>query len=120
MNQLAKWLPLVLATGTLFGADPTLKVSEADARKAAIVKPAPEYPSAAQQFKISGRVELEAIVAEDGSVEDVRPLKGNPLLTKAGAAALKKWRFTPFQEDGKPARASISIGFDFKLTAPGS
>jgi protein TonB len=112
---LAKWLLFVLAAGTLFGADPTLKVSEGDARKAAVVKPAPEYPSAAQQLRISGRVELEAIVTEDGSVEEVRPVRGNPLLTKAGATALKKWRFTAFQEDGKPARALVSISFDFKI-----
>ncbi len=115
MNLLPKWLLLVVAAGTLFGADPTLKVEEADARKAATAKPAPEYPPAAQQLRISGRVELEAIVAEDGGVEEVRLLKGNPLLTKAGATALKKWRFTPFQEDGKAARALVSISFEFKL-----
>lgn len=115
MNPSIKWLPLLLAAGSLFGADPTLKVSEADAKKAAVAKPAPEYPQAAQQLRISGRVELEAIVAEDGSVEEVRPLKGNPLLTKAGATALKKWRFTPFQEDGKPARALVDMSFEFKL-----
>ena len=115
MNPTAKWSLLVLAAAALFAADPTLKVSEADARKAAIVKPAPEYPRAAVQLRISGRVELEAIVAEDGSVEDARPLKGNPLLTQAGVTALKKWRFTAFQEDGKPARALVSISFEFKL-----
>ena len=90
---LTRWLLLVLAAGTLFGADPTLKVSEADAKKAATVKPAPDYPRAAAQLRISGRVELEAIVAEDGSVEDVRPVKGNPLLTQAGATALEEVAF---------------------------
>lgn len=115
MNPLTRWLLMVLAAGALFGADPTLKVGEADARKAATVKATPEYPATAAQLRISGRAELEAIIAEDGSVEDVRPVKGNPLLTKAGVAALKKWHFTPFQEDGRPARALVSIGFDFKL-----
>jgi len=115
MGSFAKWLLLVLAAGALFAADPTLKVAEADARKAATAKPAPDYPPAAQQLRIGGRVELEAIVAEDGTVEEARPVKGNPMLTKAGAAALKKWRFTPFQEDGKPARALVSISFEFKL-----
>jgi TonB family protein len=115
VNPLTRWLLLVLAAGALFGADPTLKVSEADARKAATVRVTPDYPPAAVQLRIMGRAELEAIVAEDGGVEEVRPVKGNPLLTKAGAAALKKWHFTPFQEDGKPARALVSIGFDFKL-----
>ena len=115
MNSLSMWLLLALAAGSLFAADPTLKVGEADARKAATAKPPPDYPSAAQQLRIVGRVELDAIVAEDGSVEEVRPVKGNPLLTKAGATALKKWRFTPFQEDGKPARAMVSISFEFKL-----
>ena len=115
MTWLTRWLLLTLAVGALFAADPALKVAEADARKAATVKPMPDYPPAAQQLKIVGRVELEAIVGEDGSVEEVRPLRGNPMLTRAGAAALKKWRFTPFQEDGKPVRALVSISFEFKL-----
>ena len=115
MISLTRWLLLGLAAGALLAADPALKVSEADARKAATTKPPPEYPRAAAQLRIAGRVELEAIVAEDGSVEDVRPVRGNPLLTQAGVTALKKWRFTPFQEDGKAARALISISFEFKL-----
>jgi hypothetical protein len=35
-------------------------------------------------------VEVEAVVAEDGSVEQVNPGGGNPGLTGAAAAAVKK------------------------------
>jgi len=108
---------MVLAAGMLFAADPTLKVVEVDARKAATAKPAPDYPPIAKQLKLLGRIELEAIVAEDGSVEKVRPVRGNPVLTQAGVDALKKWRFTPFQEDGKPVRAVVSISFEFTEAA---
>lgn len=119
MTLLTGSVLLLLAAGALCAADPTLRVSEADARKAATVKPPPDYPPFARQLKLLGRVELEAVVTEDGKVESVRPVKGNPVLTQAGADALKKWKFTPFQEDGKPARAVISIGFEFTEAAHG-
>jgi len=113
VRPVTRWLLLAVAAGALFAADPTLKVNEADARKAATAKTVPDYPPIARQLKLLGRIELEAIVADDGKVETVRPVKGNPVLTQAGVEALKKWKFTPFQEDGKPARAVISISFEF-------
>ena len=60
-------------------------------------KVAPEYPPFAKQLKIEGAVELEALVAENGTVEQVNILSGNSALTKAAADALKKWKFTPFR-----------------------
>jgi protein TonB len=86
----------------------------AEAVKAATVKPSPEYSAIARQMKVSGRVEVEITVAPSGEVESVRALSGNPLLTTSAIAAVKKWKFTPFTENGAAAKAVIALSFDFK------
>jgi TonB family protein len=95
-------------------AEPSVRIKEAEAKKCALVRPMPVYPAVARQLNLAGRVEMEAIIAEDGSVEEARGVLGNPVLTKAAAEALKKWHFTPFQENGKPVRVVASLSFEFK------
>ena len=104
---------LLLAAMGLLAADPSLRISESEAKKAAVQKPAPEYPMMARQLKVAGKVNLEVVIAEDGSVAEVRIVSGNPILTKPSAEAVKKWRFRPFQSDGKPAPAIASLSFEF-------
>jgi TonB family protein len=102
-------LLIAFAAAQVFAASPELRVSDTDARKAAIEKRLPAYPAAAKQLRISGKVELEAIIGTDGHVEEVKFLAGNPLLTKAGVDALKAWKFNPFT-----LRAAAILSFDFR------
>jgi protein TonB len=106
----------VILLATAWGAsaaDTTLRIAEAEGKKAAIEKPAPEYPLVARQLKVIGKVSLEATVTVDGQVSDIRIVSGNPILTKPAAEALKKWRFKPFKEDGKPVAAVVTLSFEF-------
>jgi protein TonB len=97
------------------GQDAPKKVSRSSGLNAAVEKVSPEYPAAARQLKIEGTVELEALVAENGTVEQVNIVSGNSALTKAAADALKKWKFTPFiAADGKAFRALVPVSFEFK------
>ncbi len=68
----------------------------------------------ARQLKLSGRVELQVTIGTSGLVESVRPLAGNPLLVECGVAAVKRWKFTPFMQDGVPASAVTTLSFEFK------
>lgn len=92
-----------------------VRLSDTQAKQAAVVKVTPEYPAMARQMRLSGRVELEATIDTEGNVEKVQVISGNPLLSSAAVAALKKWKFNPVVEDGKPIRAIASVAFDFKL-----
>ena len=75
----------------------------------------PEYPVIARQLKIEGAVELEAIVAENGVVEKVNIVSGNPVLTRPASDAVKKWKFAPFTSDGKPVKAAVPVSLSFKM-----
>jgi TonB family protein len=109
------FLVLALSLATAAFAQDMKKVSKAEALSAATLKPQPEYPANAKQFKVSGKVNLEAVVTESGTVEAVNILDGNPMLTRAAADALKKWKFTPFTADGKPVKTVAPVAFDFVL-----
>lgn len=55
-------------------------------------KVTPEYPVIARTARISGTIELHAIIATDGSVKEVRYVSGPPLLMAAAMEAVKQWR----------------------------
>jgi len=108
-------LPAFLLTAMVLAQEPAKKVSNSEANGAAVTKVSPDYPAIAKQLKIQGVVELEAIVSETGAVEKVNIVSGNPVLTKPAVEALKKWKFNPFQADGKAVKVLAQINMSFKL-----
>jgi TonB family protein len=56
-----------------------------------------EYPQAAIDDDISGRVELEATLGAGGAVQAVRVLSGPEELRDAALASVRKWTFLPTQ-----------------------
>jgi protein TonB len=89
------------------------RITPGEALSAAVTKVQPEYPVMAKQLKITGSVELDVTIGENGSVETVTPVSGNPVLTKPAADALKKWKFKPFSQDGSPVKAQAAIKISF-------
>jgi len=78
-------------------AEDVKKISTEEAMSALVSKVAPEYPPLAKQLKLSGSVEVQANIDEDGTVGDVATVSGNPVLAKAVVEAVKKWKFKPFK-----------------------
>jgi periplasmic protein TonB len=100
---------------TSFGLRAEVRVAGDEAMKAVVQKTPPEYPAMAKQMRIGGHVEVDVTIDSEGNVQEVKVSSGNALLTPAVIGAVKKWKFTPFTENGTPARAVASLGFDFKL-----
>ena len=113
--RLQNWITLAafctMLAGNLFA---DIRVTAADAIKAATSKPAPAYSPVARQMKVSGHVEVEAVIATDGNVESAKAVNGNPLLTQSAVQAVQKWKFTPFTANGEPTKAVVRLSFDFK------
>ena len=101
-----------LALSTFANAE--IHVPMGGALKAAVNKPQPEYSSIAKQMRVSGNVEIEVTIGTDGTVDQVKAVSGNPLLTSSATTAVKKWKFTPFQADGQPTKAVTTLSFTFK------
>lgn len=106
---------LLLLAAAAGSAQEPKKVSKTEGMNAATTKVQPEYPAIAKQLKISGEVELEALVSESGTVEKVNIVSGNPVLTRPAADAVKKWKFAPFTADGKTVKALVPLSLNFHM-----
>lgn len=80
-----------------------------------IEAPKPIYPDEAKRQKIEGRVTVEIVIGEDGNVISARPRSGHELLQGAAKEAALKARFKPTLVDGKPAKVSGAMTYDFEL-----
>ncbi len=75
----------------------------------------PVYPPLARQARVSGAVLLKAIIAADGSVEQLTVVSGHPLLIQAAVAAVQQWRYKPTLLNGKAVPVSTQIEVRFAL-----
>ncbi len=73
----------------------------------------PVYPPEALAQKLHGTVVLQAVVGRDGSVEDVKLVRGYFLLGRAAIAAVKQWRFQPYNVNGHAASTQTTITINF-------
>jgi TonB family protein len=76
---------------------------------------APPYPQQARAYHISGSVVLDATIAVDGSLREVKLVSGQPPLAEAAATAVRQWRYSPELLNGKPVEVQERITIVFKL-----
>jgi TonB family protein len=76
----------------------------------------PEYPPLAKQARIQGVVHLQAIIAKDGTVADLKVISGHPLLIAAALEAVKTWVYQTTLLNGEPVEVSTQIDVNFTLS----
>ena len=77
--------------------------------------PRPPYPPLAKASRTQGTVRLEAIIAPDGSIKNLRSLSGPPLLIKAAMDAVQQWRYRPTLLNGNAVEVLTEIDVVFTL-----
>jgi TonB family protein len=75
----------------------------------------PIYPAQAKMFRLEGKVILNAMVMEDGSVRDLKVVQGEAVLARSAVQAVQQWRYQPFVLNGKPVKTETRITVEFKL-----
>jgi periplasmic protein TonB len=80
-----------------------------------IRQPQPQYPQIARQARISGTVELAAIIGEDGHIQELHVVSGHPLLRQAALDAVKQWVYQPTLLNEQPVKVSTTIDVIFSL-----
>lgn len=99
---------LILPKSPLFAQTAEPAPAPQENRKTKFTVP-PEYPELAKKNNISGTARVQAVIAPDGTVKEVKVLGGSPVLVQAVVDAVKKWRYEP-----APAATTAVLKFDFK------
>ena len=81
----------------------------------AIFAPKPEYPPLAMLARLQGTVKMEAVIAKDGTVQELKVLSGHPLLINAARDAVAQWRYQPTLLNGEPVEVATEIDVNFIL-----
>jgi periplasmic protein TonB len=91
------------------------KMSAGVMESALIHRVEPVYPRIAISMRLSGTVQLRAIIATDGSVQNLEILSGSPILARAAEDAVRQWRYRPTLLSGVPVEVETYITVNFVL-----
>lgn len=82
-----------------------------------VVRVSPTYPRNAKQARIQGYVVMEVTINPDGTVSNAKVVESKPprLFDRSALDAMKRWKFRPKIEDGKPVSQRAKQTIEFKL-----
>jgi protein TonB len=75
----------------------------------------PVYPAIAKTAHVSGTVILHAIIAKDGTIQELQYISGPALLMKNAMDAVHDWRYKPTLLNGEPVEVDTTIQVVFTL-----
>ena len=69
----------------------------------------PVYPTLMRQIGRSGRVELRAVIATDGTIQSLKVVSGDPGFYQSAMDAVGQWRYRPTVLNGQPVEIDTFI-----------
>ena len=78
----------------------------------------PVYPNDARDARVDGKVVLQAVIRENGTVGDVQVLTavaGWPSLDRNAVAAVQHWKYRPAMKNGDPVSVYFTVMIQFRL-----
>ena len=93
-------------------------LSKAFYKIGSINNPHPPYPLIARKKGFEGKLILEVLVNEDGSVKstNIRKSSGYEILDTVSKETVEKWIFIPAKKKGQPVMDQIQVPIKFILT----
>ena len=76
----------------------------------------PLYPPDAKAARIQGKVELQAVIAKDGTVKSLEVISGHPLLVPSAMEAVKQWVYQTTLLNGNPVEVVTQIDVNYTLS----
>jgi TonB family protein len=92
-----------------------IPVAPAEQQSRLVHSVAPEYPEIARQAGVEGDVTLRVVIGKDGAVEDVAPISGEPVLSRAAMEAVERWHYSPEMVGGRPIGVVTTVTVAFRL-----
>ena len=75
----------------------------------------PNYPLAAKQIGLEGKVVIDAVIDTTGKVTNMKVVSGPALLQRAALDSVRKWKYEPSYLDDKPVPVEMFITVQFRL-----
>ena len=76
----------------------------------------PDYTEEGRVRRLTGEVVLEIVVRRDGSVGDLKVIKGlGGGLDERAVQAVRQWRFSPARRQGTPVDVTVEVAVEFRL-----
>jgi len=76
----------------------------------------PDYTEEARRRGLAGDVDLEIVVRADGTVGNVKVIRGlGSGLDQRAVDAVRQWRFSPAKRFGTPVDVMVEVAVEFKL-----
>jgi protein TonB len=91
-------------------------VGGAVAESKLVQKVLPIYPRLAKSARVDGVVEFSAVINKEGRIENLRLVRGHPLLVNAAREAVSQWRYQPTLLNGQPVEVITNITVHFRLS----
>jgi TonB family protein len=76
----------------------------------------PEYPPLAKQARIQGVVQLQVIIATDGTVKNIAVINGHPLLIPPTLDAVRQWQYQQTLLNNQPVEVQTQVDVNFTLS----
>ena len=94
---------------------PMLSISSGVMAGNLLDKTLPQYPAIARAARIQGTVVLQATIAQDGTIQNLRVISGPTMLQQAAMDAVRSWRYKPYLLNGEPVEVETTISVVFNL-----
>ena len=88
--------------------------SEVDKKAKLVETPVAVYTQEARQAKVKDDVRLRLVLAADGTVRNMFPIKSaGHALTESAVIAAQQIQFEPAVKDGRPVSQFVTLVYDF-------
>jgi len=84
-------------------------------QKLLLEKVQPSYPEQALRVGLQGPVVLQAWIGRDGTIRDLKLIRGSLVLGQAAYKAVRQWRYQPYLLNGRAVEAQTYVTVDFRL-----
>jgi TonB family protein len=92
-----------------------IKVSPMIANSLRTKSYAPVYPQTLKERRISGKVDLAAVIGRDGKIVSLKPIYStDPDFTTAAITAVEHWSYKPYLLNGSPTEIETVITMNFQ------
>jgi TonB family protein len=94
----------------------TLRIEGEVVKPSKLYAPPPVYTEMARKARLQGVVVMEAILDQDGCIQEAHILKGLPMgLDRAALEAVRQWVFAPATLAGRPVKVYYTLTVNFKV-----